>query len=233
MRVLTETRATVVARWAVRRIEADRERFRDVGTAAGWVDLLERDDPEVASLALTMLNAAEITPARWVEAMERVAPANRGAVGAVVERSVRADEVSRADAVRLALSDDETLARLGWGWVEGQGVEPRAGDDAEGDARELLRLVDAGCQPLRPVLLRTVRAGLAGRGKGRVDWVWAMLASRHADARAEGWAWFRSEPSLRDDPGLWARVAGSPYPDVQAACATVDGPVPVEARPVG
>ena len=236
-RVLTEARAAVVARWAVRWIEADRERFSQVGTVTGWVDLLDRPDPAVVGLALAMLDGlgmervrAEVPPERWVRVVEEATPGNQAMVGDFVGRLIRGDEVSRTDAVRLALRCDEALARLGWGWIEERGVATaRVGDDSDRDARELLRLVDAGFPPLRPRILATIRAGLAGRAEVRADWVWAMLDSRHADARAEGWAWFVSDQAFRADPTLWAWLVESPYLDIRAACAAVTGPIPIDA----
>jgi len=236
-RVLTEARAAVVARWAVRWIEADRERFSQVGTVTGWVDLLDRPDPAVVGLALAMLDGlgmervrAEVPPERWVELVARATPGNQPMVSDFVGRLIRGNEVSRTDAVRLALRRDEAIARLGWGWIEEQGVATaRAGDDPDRDARELLRLVDAEFAPLRPVILPAIRVGLAGRAEVQADWVWAMLDSRHADARAEGWAWFVSDQAFRADPTLWAWLVESPYLDIRAACAAVTGPIPIDA----
>ena len=234
-RVLDQAQSRVVARWAVRWIEADCARFGTIGTVAGWVNLLDRADPEVVALALAMLadlgidQAHQIPPEAWIEAIKRAEPTNQVVIADFVNQVFAPNDVSRADAVRLALSRDEPLARLGWRWVEGQGVATaRPGTDPDSDARELLCLIDAGFAPLRPVILSTIHAGLAGRDPIPADWVWALLDSRHADARAEGWAWFRAAESLRADPGLWAKLVASPYSDVQAACATVPGLVPVE-----
>jgi hypothetical protein len=45
--------------------------------------------------------------------------------------------------------------------------------------------------------------------------VLAFLDSRHAEVRAEGWAWFREEPRVRDNVDLWRRLLESPYDDVR------------------
>ncbi len=42
-----------------------------------------------------------------------------------------------------------------------------------------------------------------------------FLDSRHADVRAEGWAWFQEEPRAREDVGLWQKVLESPYDDLR------------------
>ena len=58
----------------------------------------------------------------------------------------------------------------------------------------------------------------AARGERRFDssWVLEFLDGRHADIRAEGIAWFRSEPlALRDDVNLWRRLGESPHDDVR------------------
>ena len=239
LRVLAEAGSAVVARWALRRIEANRERFLEVGSAAGWVDLLDRDDPDVVALAVVMLDdlgadrlRGAIPPDRWASVAERAAPENRGAVCEWIGRAVRPEDVPLADAVRLATRRPESPARLGWGWVQGQGGATVRGD-GDGDPTILLRLLDAECPIPRPSILRGVRESLAGRVGGRSGWVWAMLDSRHADARAEGWAWFMSEPSFQDDPELWAKLVESPYRDIQAACSTFRGPIPVDPGRLG
>jgi len=239
LRILAEANSAVVARWALRWVEADRERFLEVGSAASWVDLLDRGDPDVVALGVAMRDGlgwdrvqGEIPPERWASVAEGAAPENRGVVCGWIGRVVRPEDVPLADAVRLATRRPEPLARLGWGWVRGRGGATVRGE-GDKDATILLRLLEAECPILRPSILRGVREGLAGRLGKRSGWVWAMLDSRHADARREGWGWFVSEPSFRDDPELWARLVESPYLEIQAACSTLRGPIPVEPGRLG
>ncbi len=77
LRVLTTAQAPIIARWAARRVEADPDRFRTLGTAAAWVDLLDRPDPEVVALALAQLEMP--TPAGDPAAREVARP--RGGSG--------------------------------------------------------------------------------------------------------------------------------------------------------
>ncbi len=130
-RVLTAANAVVIARWAVRWIEADRARFATLVRPADWVGLLDRDDPEVVALALEMLAdvpvdqlRAAVSPAAWIKAIEAAAPGNLKAIGDRVARVVAPSDVPRAVAVRLATSPFEPLARLGWSWIVGQGLDP-------------------------------------------------------------------------------------------------------------
>jgi hypothetical protein len=46
-------------------------------------------------------------------------------------------------------------------------------------------------------------------------WVLDYLDSRHADVRAEGWAWLLDEPRARDHVDIWQRLLESPYDDVR------------------
>jgi hypothetical protein len=57
-----------------------------------------------------------------------------------------------------------------------------------------------------------------------VEWI----DSRHAEVRAEGWEWFRSEPLAREDVALWQRLMESPYDDIRLALVTE-----LEARTLG
>jgi hypothetical protein len=141
-------------------------------------------------------------------------------------RYVRPEQVTLEQAARLAGLRPLPVARLGLSWLMARA--PRAG---EADPT-LLGLIEAGCVPLRPEILRWVRATL----EPSRETILAFLDSRHADARAEGWNWFQSGVIAPDDEETWRRLLESPYDDVRLALVAelesrvgiVEGPSPVE-----
>ena len=150
LRVLSEARAAVIARWAVRWIEADRVRFATLAALGDWVDRLGHADPAVVNLALAMLEAvpaeqlqAEVPPERWASAVESAAPAGRVSVVDFVAHLIPPGAVARAVAARLAVHPAEPVARLGWGRLEGQGETVPPGTDPEADADVWLGLLAA------------------------------------------------------------------------------------------
>ena len=235
---LARSPAAIVARWVVRWIEADAARFATQVPIAAWVDRCDSPHPEIVALSLQILQTieperlrAEIPPGRWAVAVESAAPASQAAVGDFVARLIPPDLMARADAARLAIHPAEPVALLGWGWLEGRGgatVPP--GSDPEQDADLWLGLLRAAHGPLRPAIIRGVVAALRDRPGDRARWVWTILNSPHGDARAAGWAWFQADDALWANPAVWDNLLGSPYPDIQAACATgADRPVAADS----
>jgi hypothetical protein len=106
------------------------------------------------------------------------------------------------------------VARLGLTWLQTRRPE------TEADCRALLGLVEAEAELLRPELVRWARGVLGASPHFQPAWIVEYLDSRHADVRAEGWAWFQAEPRTRDDIELWRRILESPYDDVRLKLVT-------------
>ena len=238
LKVLSEAQAAIISRWAVRWIEADRARFAALAAPGDWVDRLDSADPAVVNLALAMLGdlpaeplRAEIPAERWASVVESAAPASKALVADFVARLIPPGAVAWAVAARLAVHPAEPVARLGWAWIEGRGgetVPPETDPEADADVR--LGLLNAASETLRPAIVRAVIAALKDRMGDRARWVLAVLNSPHADARAAGWAWFQADDALWANLEVWTSLLGSPYPDIQAACAAV-ADLPVEIEP--
>lgn len=212
--LLSKAGSRTVRRWAIRRIEADPTTHRPALPLEGWIDLLGHDDPEVATLAADVLDRAEglegLPVDRWLALAESTHPVALDLVCELIGRYVRADQVTFAQAVRLAGLRPPPAARLGLAWL-------RALPPDRLDIPAALTLVDAECEPLRPEILRWLRGALAASPDSGAGMILDFLDSRHADVRAEGWAWFLAEPRARDDPETWRRLLESPHDDVQLA----------------
>ena len=204
-----------VRQWASRMIRKLRDAVVAVVSLEGWLGLLGHDDPEVAGLAAEMLRSAggldAIPPARWLALLDHPNPAALEVLVELIRKHLPPEQVAFADAARLAMSRPLPLARLGFDWLRARTPA------AEPEFEAVLHLAGAECEPLRPEILGWARVVLASAPGFRPDWVLAFLDSRHADVRAEGMRWFRSEPRARDDVEIWRKLLESPHDDVRLA----------------
>jgi hypothetical protein len=206
-------RCRPVRQWAVRLLRQNAAAALAHVGLEDWLGLLAHEDVEVVAWASEMLRSApglEALPVeRWLALLEAPHPAAVEAVCALMETHVQPEQVTLADAVRLAASRPLPVARLGFRLLRSK--QP-AGEE---DYRALLGLVEAQADPLRPEIVRWAAEVLGRAPTFQPEWVLEYLDSRHADVRAEGWDWFQREPRTRDDVWLWQRLLESPYDDVR------------------
>lgn len=201
--------------WAVRRTRRDPEAVVAVFPLEERLALLADDDPEVVALAGDLLRddpgLANVPPARWLALAQTASPAALGLLCELVERHVRPEDVSLAEAVRLAVARPLPLARLGLTWLQSKAPQNAA------DCQTVLQLLEAQAEPLRAEILAWTRKALAQSPEFQPDWVQLWLDSRHEDVRTEGWRWLESESRVRDDVATWQRLLESPYDNVRLA----------------
>jgi hypothetical protein len=213
--LMSNARSQTVRRWAIRRIEADPALHGPGLPLDEWLQLLGHDDPEVVALAAEVLDRMEgletVSVDRWLALAESTHPAAIDAICQLIARFVRPEQVTLAQAVRLAGLRPLPVARLGFSWLKAMKL------DGPADLRTVLGLVDAESEPLRPEILRWLRGVLTASSDLDASMVLEFLDSRHADVRAEGWNWFQSEPRVRDDVETWRKLLESPYDDIRLA----------------
>jgi hypothetical protein len=211
---LTAARCRPVRRWAVQVVRRNLAAL-EVFPFEERLALLGHEDADVVALAADLLRddpgLAGVPVGRWLRLAEEAGPASLEIVADLVARYVRPEQVSFAEAVRLASARPMPLARLGLGWLR-----EKAPRDEE-ECRALLGLSEAQAGPLRPELVAWARGVLSQTEWFRPDWVLEWLDSRHADVRAEAWNWFQAEPRVRDDVATWQKLMESPYDDVRLA----------------
>lgn len=212
--LLLAARCRPVRQWALQ-MARKYEAVRAAVTIDELLGLLSHDDPEAVAFAAERLETARdlgtLAPERWLGLIETASSTALDTVVALMRRHLDPRGLTLDQMVRLAALRPLPVARLGLEWLSGR--EPR--DDAE--RRALLGLAEAECAPLRPEIVRLVRARLAAAPEFDPNWVLELLDSRHHDVRAEGLAWFREESRARDDVILWRRLIESPYDDVRLA----------------
>jgi hypothetical protein len=206
-----------VRQWAVRMMRRDPDAIRVAVERDEILELLGHDDPEVVAIATEWLRGAEnlatVSPDRWLAAAETASPAALETLAEIMARQIAPEQVTMADAARLAAVRPLPLARLGLSWLKAK----TPGSDEE--RRSLFSLLEAEAEPLRPEILAWLRAALAAAPGFHSEWVLEFLDCRHADARAEGMSWFRAESKAREDVTLWQRLLESPHDDVRLALA--------------
>jgi hypothetical protein len=215
LELLLEGRCQPVRRWAVQMIQRDRAAVASAVTVEELFGLLGHEDAEVAALASELLRdaprLADLPLERWLALVESANPAALDVLCELMERHVDPRQLTLAQAVKLTASRPLPLARLGLEWLRSQ--TPRSDEDCQ----LVLGLVEAEAAPLRREIVGWARGVLASAPGFRPAWILEFLDSRHADVRAEGWAWFLAEPTTRDDVELWRRLLESPYDDVRLA----------------
>jgi hypothetical protein len=208
--LLSTARSSTVRRWALRRIEADPTTHLGALPLEGWLSLLEHEDPEVVALAARVLEAAEglegVGVDRWLALAESTDSAALEVVCSLIGRQVKAEQVTIEQAVRLAGLRALPVARLGLAWLKTKSVR---------EPVEILGLIDAECGLLRPEILGWLRATLASLSSFDPALILEFLDARQLDVRAEGWAWFLSEPRASDDFETWRKLLESPYDDIR------------------
>ena len=211
--LLKKARCRPVRQWVIRLIQRDHGAVLARLPLVELLELLTHEDSDVVLLAAEALRQAPgldtLSLERWLQLLETPQPMALDILCELMARHIRADRLTLAQAVQLASSRPLPIARLGLGFL--QSMTPRTEDEC----RALLGLVEAEAEPVRPELVRWARGVLGKLDSFQPGWVLEYLDSRHADVRAEGWAWFQEEPRARDSIDLWRRLLESPYDDVR------------------
>jgi hypothetical protein len=210
--LMARARCRPVRQWAARMLRREPAARAAIGIEA-VIGLLGHDDDEVFAFAVEWLRGAgdvsSVPPERWLAIAETASPGAVEIIAEIMGRQIAPERIAIGTAARLAAVRPLPLARLALGWLKARGP---ATDD---EHRDLLALLEAACEPLRPEILAWLRSVLSATPEFHPDWLLEFLDSRHADARSQGMNWFREEPRARDDVGLWQRLMESPYDDVR------------------
>src|SRR5262249_10355413 len=145
----------------------------------------------------------------WLTLLETPSPDALEILCELMLTHLRPERVTLEQAVWLARKRPLPIARLGFTILKSKKPASQA------DARAVLGLAEAEAERRRAELVRWARELLSKSTFFQAEWVLEYLDSRHAEVRAEGWAWFRDEPRARDNVDLWRRLLESPYDDVR------------------
>jgi hypothetical protein len=213
LELLKDARARAVRQWVLRLIQRDHGKLFAGLPLVELLALLSHEDVEVVAIAAEALRQApgldRISVERWLDLLDAKQPLAIEVICELMATHLRPNQLRFDQAVALASSRVVPVARLGLKFL--QAHAPKS--DAE--CRALLGLAEAEAATVRPELVKWARSVLEPSPHFTYSWVLEFLDSRHADVRAEGWAWFRESPRTRDDVELWKRLLESPYDDVR------------------
>lgn len=165
---------------------------------------------DLAVEALERIGGLEAVPVeKWLKLTEAARPDLLDRICEMVARVVKPEQVSFADAVRLAMQRPVPLARLGMAFLQGKKPATAA------EVQALFALREAQADPLRADLVKWATTVLAERPDFSPQWVLEFLDGRHEDVREIGWEWLQSDSRARDDVGVWQRMLESPYDNIR------------------
>jgi hypothetical protein len=211
--LLKKARGRPVRQWVIRLIQRDHGAILTRLPLVDLLELLSHEDSDVVALAAEALRQAPgldaLSLERWLQLLETPQPAALDIICELMAKHLQPERLTLEQAVKLASSRPLPVARLGLRFLQGKAAR------TEEECRALLGLVEAEAAPVRPELVRWARGVLSQSPQFQHAWVLEYLDSRHADVRAEGWAWFQGEPRAKDQVEIWQRLLESPYDDVR------------------
>lgn len=224
--VLVNARCRAVSLWALKMLRRHfPERLGRVETPE-LLRWLIADNAVLNDLAIELLQSRggleKIPAEEWLRLIESARPDLMDRICDMILRSVKPEQVSFTDAVRLAMLRPIPLARLGRAFL--QGKKPATEDEV----RAVFGLREAEAEPLRAEIARWAVGVLTDHPDFQPLWVLEFLDSRHEDVREIGWEWLQSDERAREDTGVWQRLLESPYDNIRLRMISI-----LEARAMG
>lgn len=203
--------ARVVRQWAVWMLRTHHMPWLSALPVEVVLALSDFEDPAISALGFDLLEQAQdlasVPVNAWLTRLDGDDLEKLQRLSELLVRRLSADRVSASEALRLANYRSKPVAELGLALVQQKTF-------VSDDVPALLTLVQAECEVVRPHIVKWLRATLEHFGEVQRDWILEFLDSKHADVRAEGWAWLNASP-LKDEPTIWHRLLESPYEDIR------------------
>lgn len=211
--LVNEAQSRTVRQWGIQML---RRHFPERLTKLTLEELLrwlESPHAELNDLAAELIEKVagleRIPVERWLRLVETARVDLLDRIIELVMRLVKPEQVSFADAVKLAMARPVPLARLGRSLL----LPKRPASEEE--VRAVFGLRDAECEPLRPVLVKWACTVLREQPNYRPEWVLEFLDSRHEDVREAGWEWLQTDERSRESTLVWSRLLESPYDNIR------------------
>ena len=211
--LLVNARCRPVSMWArqmLRRNFPDRLSQLTLDELLAWMIAPNTVLNELALELLEVRGGLEsVTVEQWLKIANEARPELLDRVCEMIARSVKPENVTFANAVRLAMLRPVPLARLGFNFH--QGKQPRTPDEIAA----VFALRNAEAEPLRADLVKWAARVLGEHPNFDPQWVLEFLDSRVEEVREVGWEWLQTEARARDAVPVWQRLLESPYDNVR------------------
>ena len=211
--LLVNAQCRPVAMWAMQML---RRHFPDRLSKLTLPELLDwviSPNTVLNELALEVLETRggleSVTVEQWLRLTEEARPELLDRICQMVARAVKPEQVTFADAVKLAMQRPVPLARLGFTFLHGK--KPRTPDETAA----VFGLRNAEAEPLRVDLVKWACGVLSERPEFDPLWVLEFLDSRFDDVREVGWEWLQTDARARDAIQVWQRLLESPYDNIR------------------
>lgn len=211
--LLVNAKGGTVRRWAAQMLKRhfpDRLGKVTLDELLAW---LESPYPDLNDLAGELLEKAaglnQVPVERWLQIVEGARPELLDRLCDLIARLVKPEEVSFANAVRMAMQRPIPLAKLGQAFLTPK--RPQTPDEIQA----IFNLREAEAEPLRPGLVKWAAGVLGEHPDFRPMWVLEFLDSRHEEVREIGWYWLQTDPRAREDVPVWQRLLESPYDNIR------------------
>ena len=211
--LLVNARCRPVSMWAVQMLRKHfPERLAQL-TLEDLLDWLIAPNGVLNELALEVLEKRggleKVTIEQWLRITEEARADLLDRICEMVQRSVRPEQVTFADAVKFAMQRPVPLARLGFAFLQGKKVT------TPDEVVAVFGLRNAECEPLRVDLVKWACEALSARADFDPVWPLEFLDSRFEEVREVGWEWLQIEPRARDAVLVWQRLLESPYDNIR------------------
>lgn len=211
--LLVSARARPVSMWAMQML---RRHFPERLTKLTLDELLAwviSPNTVLNELALEVLETRggleSVTVEQWLKLMDGARTELLDRICDMVARTVKPEQVTFADAAKLAMQRPVPLARLGFTFL--QGKKPRTPDELAA----VFGLRNAEAEPLRVEMVKWATTVLSERPDFDPLWVLEFLDSRFEEVREIGWEWLQTDARARDAVLVWQRLLESPYDNVR------------------
>lgn len=211
--LLVNGKCRTVSLWAARMLQRNFPDRLGKVTRDELLDWLVAENDVLNDLAIDLLERCggleKVPVYRWLKITEATRSELLDRICEIVLRVVKPEQVSFADAIRLAMQRPYPLARMGRVFLNGK--RPANADDVH----VLFALREAESEPLRAELVRWAIGILSEQPEFRPLWVLEFLDSRHQDVREIGWEWLQTDARAREDVIVWQRLLESPYDNIR------------------
>ncbi len=211
--LLVNAQARPVQMWARQMLQRhfpDRLNKLTLAELLAWLNSPSALLNELALELLERRGGLESVPIeQWLKLAEGARTELLDRICEIITRVVKPEQVSFAEAVRLAMQRPVPLARLGRALLTGK--KPRTDDEV----KAVFGLRDAEAEPLRTELVKWACGVLSERQDFDPLWVLEFLDSRFEEVREIGWEWLQTDARAREAVQVWQRLLESPYDNIR------------------